>query len=147
MFHGKPLYAAIAQRKEERQAQLQLQFAQRVAGLAGQPGVFSGGYPPYYYPAPGMIPQVSPRPGLMYQPLAMRPGWRANGFASPSRPAFQPSHLPAVCYLLSFIFVLSSFLVSYYVILEFLHKLVNNTWISFLRCQTIQDKIGEVGEG
>ncbi|XP_017251664.1 polyadenylate-binding protein 7 isoform X1 [Daucus carota subsp. sativus] len=96
MLHGKPLYVAIAQRKEERQAQLQLQFAQRVAGLAGQPAVFSGGYPPYYYTAPGIIPQVSPRPGLMYQPLAMGPGWSANGFAAPSRPAFQPSHRPTM---------------------------------------------------
>lgn len=72
MFHGKRIYVAIAQRKEERQAQLQLQYAQRVVGLAeGQPAVFSGGYPPYYYTAPGIIPQVSPRPGLMYQPMAM----------------------------------------------------------------------------
>lgn len=107
MFHGKPIYVAIAQRKEERQAQLQLQYAQRAAGLAaGQSAFFPGGYPPYYYPAPGIIPQVSPRPGFMYHPLAMRPGWRANGFSSPSRP-FQPSHHPAVCHLLSFIFVLA----------------------------------------
>lgn len=125
MLHGKPLYVAIAQRKEERQAQLQLQFAQRVAGLAGQPAVFSGGYPPYYYTAPGIIPQVSPRPGLMYQPLAMGPGWSANGFAAPSRPAFQPSHRPTVCHLLPFIlFCIKQFLISCYVILELLFKML-----------------------
>ncbi|KAL8149961.1 hypothetical protein AgCh_006828 [Apium graveolens] len=97
MFHGKPIYVAIAQRKEERQAQLQLQHAQHAAGLAaGQSAFFPGGYPPYYYTAPGIFPQVSPRPGFMFQPLAMRPGWGANGFSSPSRPAFQPSHHPAM---------------------------------------------------
>ncbi|KAK2373603.1 polyadenylate-binding protein [Trifolium repens] len=35
MFHGKLLYVALAQRKEDRQAQLQLQYAQQIAGLAG----------------------------------------------------------------------------------------------------------------
>ncbi|XP_016651638.1 PREDICTED: polyadenylate-binding protein 7 isoform X1 [Prunus mume] len=92
MFHRKPLYVAIAQRKEERQAQLQLQYAQRMAGLAGpSTAVIPGGYPPIYYQAPsGVVPQVPPRPGLMYQPLGLRPGWRANGFAPTSGPAYQP---------------------------------------------------------
>ncbi|XWS59577.1 hypothetical protein CRYUN_Cryun08bG0134100 [Craigia yunnanensis] len=98
MFHRKPLYVAIAQRKEDRQAQLQLQYAQRMAGLAGpSTAVLPGGYPPLYYTAPtGVVSQVPPRPGMMYQPLGMRPGWRANGFAPPTRPAFQPSSLPLV---------------------------------------------------
>ncbi|XP_048225667.1 polyadenylate-binding protein 7 [Ricinus communis] len=94
MFHRKPLYVAIAQRKEERQAQLQLQYAQRIAGFHGpSTPVIPGGYTPLYYTAPS---QVHPRPGMMYQPLAMRPGWRGNGFAPPSRPVFQPSHLPVM---------------------------------------------------
>lgn len=76
-----------------------------MAGLAGpSTAVIPGGYPPLYYTAPsGVVSQVSPRPGLMYQPLGMRPGWRANGFAPPARPNFQPSQLPAVstCALLT----------------------------------------------
>ena len=98
MFHRKPLYVAIAQRKEDRQAQLQLQYAQRMAGLAGpSSAVLPGGYPPLYYTAPtGVVSQVPPRPGMIYQPLGLRPGWRANGFAPPTRPAFQPSSLPLV---------------------------------------------------
>lgn len=91
MFHGKPLYAAIAQRKEERQAQLQLHYGQPIPGLAGHStNVIPGGYPPLYYTAPtGVVPQVPPRPGLMYQPLGVRGGWRASSFAAPTRPPFQ----------------------------------------------------------
>ncbi|KAL2481321.1 Polyadenylate-binding protein 7 [Abeliophyllum distichum] len=96
MLHRKPLYAAIAQRKEERQAQLQLQYAHRIAGLVGPSAVIPGGYPTLYYPSPGVVSQVPAQPGLMYQPLGMRPGWRANGFADPSRPAFQPSPVPLI---------------------------------------------------
>lgn len=98
MFHGKPLYVAIAQRKEDRQAQLQLQYAHRIAGLAGpSTGVMPAGYPSLYYTAPpGVVSQVPPRPGLMYQPLSMRPGWRSNGFAPPTRPNFQLSQFPSV---------------------------------------------------
>lgn len=93
MFHRKPLYVAIAQRKEDRQAQLQLHYAQRMAGLAGpSTPVIPGGYPPLYYTAPpGVIP---PRQGLMYQPLGLRTGWRANNLVPPTRPAFQPSPIP-----------------------------------------------------
>ena len=90
MFHRKPLYVALAQRKEDRQAQLQLLYAQRMPGLVGHSTpVFPGGYPPYYY-TPGVV-QVPPRPVMMYQPLESRPGWRANGFFPPTRPALQPS--------------------------------------------------------
>ncbi|XWS43500.1 hypothetical protein CRYUN_Cryun16bG0109400 [Craigia yunnanensis] len=98
MFHRKPLYVAIAQRKEDRQAQLQLQYAQCMAGLAGpSSAALPGGYPPLYYTAPtGVVSQVPPRPGMMYQPLGLRPGWRANGFAPPTIPAFQPSSVPLV---------------------------------------------------
>lgn len=96
MFHRKPLYVAIAQRKEDRQAQLQVQYAQRIAGLAGpSTAVIPGGYPPYYYAATGVVSQVPSRPGLVYQPLGLRPGWRPNGFAPPTRP-FQPSPVSVV---------------------------------------------------
>jgi hypothetical protein len=98
MFHGKPLYVTIAQRKEDRQAQLQLQYAQRVPGLVGHSAtIIPSGYPPYYYPTPpGVVSQVPPRPTMMYQPLGLRPGWGANGFAPPTRPGFQPSPVPVV---------------------------------------------------
>ncbi|KHN18709.1 Putative polyadenylate-binding protein, partial [Glycine soja] len=96
MFHGKPLYVALAQRKEDRKAQLQLQYAQQVAGLSGpSTAIIPGGYPPYYYAATGVISHVPPRAGLMYQHLPMRPGWGANGFALPAR-SFQQSPVPAV---------------------------------------------------
>ncbi|KAG1368826.1 putative Polyadenylate-binding protein 7 [Cocos nucifera] len=94
MFYGKPLFVAIAQKKDERQAQLQLQYAQRMAGLAGSPtAVLPAGYPPFYY-APGIVAQIPPRQGLVYQPFGLRPGWGPSGFVPPSRPAFQPMPLP-----------------------------------------------------
>ncbi|XP_050227710.1 polyadenylate-binding protein 7 isoform X2 [Mercurialis annua] len=97
MFHRKPLYVAIAQRKEDRKAQLQMQYAHRMTGLAGpSAAVIPGGYPPFYYTPPsGVVPQVTPRPGMMFpQPLDMRPGWRGNGFPHPTRPAFQLPQVP-----------------------------------------------------
>ncbi|XP_004494108.1 polyadenylate-binding protein 7 [Cicer arietinum] len=94
MFHGKPLYVALAQRKEDRQAQLQLQYAQQIAGLAGpSTAIVPGGYPPYYYTATGVVSHAPPQAGLMYQPLPLRPGWRANGSAPPVR-SFQQSPIP-----------------------------------------------------
>ncbi|KAK6126290.1 hypothetical protein DH2020_039935 [Rehmannia glutinosa] len=95
-FHGfilrrKPLYVAIAQRKEERQAQLQLIYAQRMAGLAGPSAVIPGGYSHYYYPASGVVSQIPAQTALMYQPTGIRPGWRANGIANLARPAVHPS--------------------------------------------------------
>ncbi|KAK2364248.1 polyadenylate-binding protein [Trifolium repens] len=96
MFHGKPLYVALAQRKEDRQAQLQLQYAQQIAGLAGpSTAIVPGGYPPFYYTATGVVSHAPPRAGLMYQPMALRPGWRANGSAPPAR-SFQQSPAPVV---------------------------------------------------
>ncbi|MCD7468881.1 hypothetical protein HAX54_007427 [Datura stramonium] len=74
MFGQKPLYVAIAQRKEERQAQLLLKHAQGIAGLTLSSAFLPGGYPPLYYPALGNL-QVSEQPGLLYQPLSMRHGW------------------------------------------------------------------------
>ncbi|KAL2229353.1 polyadenylate-binding protein 7 [Sesamum indicum] len=101
-FHGfmlrrKPLYVAIAQRKEERHAKLQLLYAQRMAALAGQQStVIPGGYSPLYYPAPGVVSPIPAQPGLMYQPPGIRPGWRANSITNPTRPAVQPSPVASV---------------------------------------------------
>lgn len=93
MFHQKPLYVAIAQRKEERQAQLLLKFSQVMRGFAGQSAVIPGRYSSLYYPVPGVSTQVAarPRPGMMYQPFGMRPGWGADGYANYSIPAFNAS--------------------------------------------------------
>ncbi|KZV41338.1 Poly(A) binding protein 7 [Dorcoceras hygrometricum] len=95
MLRRKPLYVALAQRKEERQAQLQLQYAQRMAGLTGPSAVFHCGHGQFYYPAPGVVSQISAGSGLMYQPLGIRPGWRANTRSNPSKPV-PPSTAPMV---------------------------------------------------
>ncbi|KAG5584200.1 hypothetical protein H5410_044634 [Solanum commersonii] len=94
MFGQKPLYVAIAQRKEERQTQLLLKHAQGIAGLTGSSAFFPGGYPPLYYPALGDL-QVSEQPRLLYQPLSMRHGWMVNGFANSIRPSYQTSLIPS----------------------------------------------------
>lgn len=87
MFHGKPLYVCIAQRKEERQAQLQFKYSQRMAEIAVSSAIIPGGYPPFYYTAPsGVISQIPPRPGMIFQPMGVTPGWRPNSFAPPTRP-------------------------------------------------------------
>ncbi|PKU63671.1 putative polyadenylate-binding protein [Dendrobium catenatum] len=97
MFHGKPLYVAIAQRKEERAEQLRLQYAQRMNGLAGSAtAVVPTVYPTLYYSPPGVMPQISARQGIVYQPFGLRPGWRPSGFVPPSRPTFQPMPLPII---------------------------------------------------
>lgn len=99
-FHGfilqrKPLYVAIAQRKEERQVQLQVLYAQRLGGLSGPPSpIFPGGYPHLYYPAPGVVSQIPAQPSLMFQQPGIRPGWRANGTPNPSRHVVHPSPVP-----------------------------------------------------
>ncbi|KAL5060118.1 hypothetical protein RYX36_031722 [Vicia faba] len=96
MFHGKPLYVALAQKKEVRQAQLQLHYAQQVAGLAGpSTAIVPGGYPPFYYTATGVVSHAPPRAGLLYQPMPLRQGLRANGSAPPAR-SFQQSSAPVV---------------------------------------------------
>ncbi|KAI0501600.1 hypothetical protein KFK09_016545 [Dendrobium nobile] len=97
MFHGKPLYVAIAQRKEERAEQLRLQYAQRMNGLVGSAtAVVPTVYPTLYYSPPGVMPQISARQGIVYQPFGLRPGWRPSGFVPPSRPTFQPMPLPII---------------------------------------------------
>ncbi|XP_016468645.1 polyadenylate-binding protein 7-like [Nicotiana tabacum] len=93
MFGQKPLYVAVAQRKEERQAQLQLKHAQGIAGLTGSSAFLPGGYPPLYYQTLHDL-QVPARPRLLYQPLSMRRGWMVNGFTNSIRPACQISLIP-----------------------------------------------------
>lgn len=101
MFHRKPLYVSIAQRKEERQAHLQMHYAQRPTAIFGQPStvVVPGGYRPEFVPAsPGSIAPCHSQSTLMYHqpPMRVRPGWRGNSFAPAARPAFQASRTPSV---------------------------------------------------
>ncbi|KAM0943181.1 hypothetical protein DsansV1_C13g0119541 [Dioscorea sansibarensis] len=92
MIGGKPLYVALAQRKEERRARLQAQFSQmRPIAMAPTPRI------PMYAPGtPGMGQQVfygqgppaliPPQPGFGYQqPLVpgMRPGGPMPNFFMP----------------------------------------------------------------
>ncbi|MCL7051507.1 hypothetical protein MKW94_006754, partial [Papaver nudicaule] len=92
MCHGKPLYVAVAQTKEERRTQLQLQFSHKTAGLAvpTSPAVIPAGYPPLFYPMP---PNMVPLQGLMRQPMGLTPEWRTNRFLPPARPSFQSVHM------------------------------------------------------
>ncbi|GER40077.1 polyadenylate-binding protein [Striga asiatica] len=91
VLHRKPLYVAIAQRKEDRQAQLQLIHAQRMAGLGGRSTIFPGGYSQFYYQAPGVVSQFPPQSAVMYQPRGIGPGWMGNGLSNISRPGVHPS--------------------------------------------------------
>ncbi|KAK7345453.1 hypothetical protein VNO77_16057 [Canavalia gladiata] len=79
MFHRKPLYVAIAQRKEDRQTQLRLQYAQQLAGFQH-----------YFYAS--VVPHMH-QSGMLYQPLGLRSGWKDNGFA-PLTSSFQQSQIP-----------------------------------------------------
>jgi len=87
MIGGKPVYVALAQRKEVRKAHLEQQYMQRLAmrGAAG-PGMPPGPMPyppaaPLMY-APGVVPPGAPRPGMLYP---MMPGPRGFRGAMPGR--------------------------------------------------------------
>ncbi|GBG91851.1 hypothetical protein CBR_g53742 [Chara braunii] len=99
MLNGKPIYVALAQRKEVRRAQLEQHYAQRLViarpGAAGAslppatpgPPVYPPGAPVYYQAAPGVVPPTAQR---LYPPMMARGAWRATGPAPPpARPAFQ----------------------------------------------------------
>ncbi|KAE8915304.1 Embryonic polyadenylate-binding protein [Phytophthora fragariae] len=75
LISGKPVYVALAQRKEVRRAQLEAQHAQQRAGMVvgrgmpmGQPPMY--GAAPMFYGQPGQMPQA--RQGFMY-PQQMMP--------------------------------------------------------------------------
>lgn len=91
MINGKPLYVALAQRKEERRARLQAQFAQmRPIAITPQVGTRMPMYPPggpglgqqifYGQPPPAMLP---PQPGFGYQQQLV-PGMRPGGAPMPN---------------------------------------------------------------
>ncbi|XP_009586443.1 PREDICTED: LOW QUALITY PROTEIN: embryonic polyadenylate-binding protein-like [Fulmarus glacialis] len=89
----KPLYVALAQRKEERKAILTNQYMQRLATMRALPGPLLGSFqpPPGYFLPP--IPQVSP--STFYSPspvVPVRPATRWS--AQPSRPPPYPAATP-----------------------------------------------------
>ncbi|NXW61440.1 EPAB protein, partial [Eurystomus gularis] len=86
----KPLYVALAQRKEERKAILTNQYMQRLATMRALPGPLLGSFqpPPGYFLPP--IPQPQTRT-TFYSPspvVSVRPATRWS--AQPSRPAPTP---------------------------------------------------------
>jgi len=101
MVKGKPLYVALAQRKEVRKAQLEQQLAQRMAMQPRQPGPMGPGMPfgapmQFFASGPGGMPQQRPSgpyPGMM----APVPGPRAMAAAARRAMMFgpQPGYGPA----------------------------------------------------
>eukprot|EP01114_Cavostelium_apophysatum_P004040 TRINITY_DN1417_c0_g1_i1.p1 TRINITY_DN1417_c0_g1~~TRINITY_DN1417_c0_g1_i1.p1 ORF type:complete len:601 (-),score=181.12 TRINITY_DN1417_c0_g1_i1:78-1880(-) len=105
LINGKPIYVALAQRKDQRRAQLEAQFAQKATGMRmqqaqaqGMPGApmyappvfYPGGrggfmYPPNMMAAPrGRFPQGGPRGGMPMMPGFVVQGGAPRG-GNPSR--------------------------------------------------------------
>jgi len=92
LISGKPIYVALAQRKDQRRAQLEAQYAQRASGLRlqqaqGMPGnaMYGGtGAPIFYPPARGgfVYPQMMPR-GRFPQQQRGVPQYGMPGFMVP----------------------------------------------------------------
>ncbi|RAL38823.1 unnamed protein product [Cuscuta campestris] len=89
MINGKPLYVALAQRKEDRRARLQAQFAQmRPVTISPSVGTRMPMYPPggpglgqqIFYGQPPLLP---PQPGFGYQQQLV-PGMRPGGGPMPN---------------------------------------------------------------
>lgn len=101
LISGKPVYVALAQRKEVRRAQLEAQHAQRVGLIGrgmplGQPPMY--GAAPMFYGQPGQLPPQA-RQGFMYPqqllPRGMHPrGPIPYGARAPGAPAPGPGYLP-----------------------------------------------------
>ncbi|KAI4964645.1 hypothetical protein ZWY2020_060088 [Hordeum vulgare] len=93
MFYGKPLYVAIAQRKEDRKARLEQRFAE-LATMAGTASpVIPTGYPHVYFAHPSThFPQGPSRQGFMYPPIGLGQEWRQNVYPSPH--SIQQIHAP-----------------------------------------------------
>ncbi|DAZ93677.1 TPA: hypothetical protein N0F65_008185 [Lagenidium giganteum] len=105
LITGKPVYVALAQRKEVRRAQLEAQHAQQRAGMVvgrgmpmGQPPMY--GAAPMFYAQPGQMPPQ--RQGFVYPQQMMPRGVHPRGpvpygARAPGAPAPGPGgyHMPA----------------------------------------------------
>jgi hypothetical protein len=109
MLHNKPLYVALAQRREVRRIQLQARFSQPMSTLSRPGGAFVGGYPTIYHaPNHGVVPHIVQRQGIIYPNLGLRPGWSSSGdLALSQRPAFQPPLAVVRFHLLNWISVIN----------------------------------------
>ncbi|KAL1224370.1 Polyadenylate-binding protein 7 [Cardamine amara subsp. amara] len=87
IFHGKPLYVAIAQRKEDRKLQLQVQFGNSVkaGGSTSSVAVIRGRSPPLYY-------ANTQSAGIVHQPYP--PMWKSTNLIYPSYPTSQAVTYP-----------------------------------------------------
>ncbi|KAK4511524.1 3-isopropylmalate dehydratase [Mucor velutinosus] len=80
MLGSKPIYVALAQRKEVRRSQLEIQMAQRnqMRGMgmgAGAPGGYMPGAPMFYAPPGGFMPPQGQRPVFPQGQMMPRPRW------------------------------------------------------------------------
>lgn len=92
MLNGKPIYVALAQRKEARRQQLAAQMSQRaqMAQMPGMPGMMPGMMPgqPMFFPG-AMAPRGGPMPFFQQQammaggPMGGMGGMPGNGVAGP----------------------------------------------------------------
>ena len=93
MAGNKPLYVALAQRKEDRRMRLQAQFAQRAVAAGGMPNMGPYSMPPpgapmyYGQPPPGVMGPPQPQPGFG-MPM-MPPGGPGRGPMGPGGPGMQ----------------------------------------------------------
>ncbi|PNT77661.1 polyadenylate-binding protein 7 isoform X2 [Brachypodium distachyon] len=93
MFYDKPLYVAIAQRKEDRKARLEQRFAELATMVGAASPVIPTGYPHVYFAHPSThFPQGPSRQGFMYPPMGLGQEWRQNVFPSPHN--IQQIHAP-----------------------------------------------------
>lgn len=95
MAGNKPLYVALAQRKEDRRMRLQAQFAQRAVASGGMPNMGPYGMPPpgapmYYGQPPGGMPGMGPpQPQPGFGMPMMPPGGPGRGPICPGGPGMQ----------------------------------------------------------
>lgn len=82
----KPLYVALAQRKDVRRQALETQIAQRNSQRVQMPGVY--GFPMAYPPMPGYAQPGMPQMRPMYNPMQARPRYPQQ----PGMPGMMPAY-------------------------------------------------------